>query len=141
MNTKRVLIGALAGGVVWSVWTSIVSMAILGPTYMSEQNAGHLLTQPRYGVPLFFVSWFITIFLLSGAGAWLYAAVRGTLGAGPKTALKVGALLGFAAGFPINLSVATWDPLVRSVPLWWMLDMWIGAIIATFVAAVLYKDK
>jgi hypothetical protein len=141
MNAKRVLIGALAGGLAWSVWSCIISMEILSPTYMSEENTGHLLTQPRYGVPLFFISWFLTIFLLSGAAAWLYAAVRGTLGAGPKTAFKVGALLGFAAGFPIDLIVTSWDPVVRTVPLWWMVDMWGGAIIATLVAGLLYKDE
>jgi hypothetical protein len=140
MNLKRVLIGALVGGMAWSVWSSVVNMLILMPIYAAEQNAGHLLTQPRNGA-LFFGAWFLTIFLLSGAAAWLYAAVRSTLGAGPKTALTIGVLLGFAAGFPIDLSVASWDPVVRSVPLWWMLDMWVGAIIATFVAGLLYKDK
>ena len=71
VNGKRVLVGALAGGVAWSVWTSLISMEILNSTYMSEENAGHLLTQPRYGIAAFFASWFLTIFLLSGMGAWL----------------------------------------------------------------------
>jgi len=141
MNSKRILIGAAAGGVAWLVWSCIVNMGFLGSIYMTEQNAGHLLAQPRYGVAVFFASWAIEIFLLAGVGAWLYAAARGTLGAGPKTALKLGALLGFAAGFPVNLYVVNWDPVVRSVPFWWMLDMWIGAILATLVAGFLYKDR
>ena len=141
MNSKRILIGALAGGVAWSVWSMIVNMGILKSIYMAEESAGHLLSQPRYGIPAFFFTWFVTIFLLSGAAALLYGAVRTSWGPGPKTALKVGALLGFAAGFPINLSIATWDPVMRSVPLWWMLDMWVGAIIATLVAGWFYKDK
>jgi hypothetical protein len=141
VNGKRVLIGALAGGVAWSVWSSLISMGILSSAYMAEQTAGHLLAQPRYGIGAFFASWFLTLFLLSGVGAWLYATTRGSLGAGPKTALKVGVLLGFAAGFPINLSVTSWDPLVRTVPFWWMVDMWGGAIIATLIAGFLYKDK
>ncbi|MDE2092000.1 MAG: hypothetical protein KGJ08_08910 [Gammaproteobacteria bacterium] len=140
MNNKRILIGALAGGVAWSVWSMIVNIGILGSIYMSEGAAGHLLIQPRYGVTAFMITWFVTIFLLSGIGAWLYANVRGSQGAGPRTALKVGGLLGFAAGFPINLSIATWDPVVRTVPLWWMLDMWAGAIIAILVAGWLYKE-
>jgi len=52
----------------------------------------------------------------------------------------MGILVGFVAGFPINLSVATWVPVERIVPLWWMLDLWVGAILATVVAAWLYKD-
>ena len=140
MNSKRILIGAAAGGVAWLVWSCIVNMGFLGSIYMAEESAGHLLTQPRYGVPVFFASWVIEIFLVAGVAAWLYAAARGTLGAGPKTALKVGALLGFAAGFPINLYLVTWDPVVRTVPFWWMLDMWVGAILATLMAGFLYKD-
>jgi len=141
MNSKRILIGALAGGVAWSVWSTIVNMEILKSVYMAEGSAGHILTQPRYGLPAFLITWFVTIFLLSGVAALLYAAARASWGAGPKTAFKIGALLGFAAGFPINLSIATWDPMVRTVPLWWMLDMWVGAIIATLVAGWFYKDK
>jgi len=141
MNSKRILIGALAGGVAWSVWSTIVNMGILKSAYMAEGSAGHILSQPRYGLPAFLITWFVTIFLLSGVAALLYAAARASWGAGPKTALKVGILLGFAAGFPINLSIATWDPVVRTVPLWWMLDMWVGAIIATLVAGWFYKDK
>ncbi|MGH8377763.1 MAG: hypothetical protein ACRER7_02310 [Gammaproteobacteria bacterium] len=141
INGKRVLIGALAGGVTWSVWTSIVAMKILIPTYMAEERLGHVLAQPRYGLPVFFMSWFLAVFLISGIGAWLYAIARNSLGAGPITALKIGAALGFAAGVPINLSVVSWYPVVRSVPFWWMADMWIGVILAVLVAGFLYQDK
>ena len=141
INYRRVVVGALAGGVVWSVWSMIVNAGILGRIYQAEEAAGHLLTQPRYGTAMFLTSWFVTLFLLSGIGAWLYAAVRSTRGAGPRTALMVGGLLGFTAGFPINLSVAAWAPVIRTVPLWWMLDLWVGAILATLVAGWLYRDK
>ena len=141
MNGKRILTGALAGGVVWSIWSVIVDMGILRHIYMGEAGLGHLLAQPRYSLTVFLVSWFMTLFLLSGIGAWMYANVRTTQGAGPRTALKVGGLLGFAAGFPVSLSIATWMPVIRTVPLWWMLDLWAGAILATLVAAWIYKDK
>jgi hypothetical protein len=91
-----------------------------------------MLKQPRY--PLFLVYWFVTIFLLAYVVAWLYASVRATRGAGPGTALTVGLLVGFAAGFPMNLTVATWAPVSRHLPLWWMLDLWLGAIFASLVA-------
>ena len=93
---------------------------------------------PRY--PLFLVYWFITIFLLAYVVAWLYSSVRATRGAGPGTALTVGLLVGFAAGFPMNLTVATWAPMSRHLPLWWMLDLWLGAIMASLVAGWIYKD-
>jgi len=138
VNTLRVVLGALAGGVVWSVWSSIVNLVILEPRYAVAQASKTMLTQPRY--PLFFAYWFITIFLLAYVVAWLYSSVRATRGAGPGTALTVGLLVGFAAGFPINLSNAAWLPLSRHVPLWWMLDLWLGAIMASLVAGWIYKD-
>ena len=138
VNTRRVALGALAGGVVWSIWSTIVNMVILEPRYASAQTSGLMLKQARY--PLFIVYWFITIFLLAYVVAWLYSSVRATRGAGPGTALTIGLLVGFAAGFPMNLSNAAWAPIGRYLPLWWMLDLWVGAIIASLVAGWIYKD-
>ena len=138
VNTRRVALGAVAGGVVWSIWSTVVNMFLLSARYQAAQDSGALLKQPRYS--LFFAYWFVTIFLLSYVVAWLYSSVRATRGAGPGTALTVGMLVGFAAGFPMNLSLATWSPLSRYFPLWWMLNLWIGAILASLVAGWLYKD-
>jgi hypothetical protein len=138
VNTRRVVLGALAGGVVWGIWSTVVNLVILRPRYAVAQASGAMLTQPRS--PVFILYWFITLFLLAYVVAWLYSSVRATRGPGPGTALTVGLLVGFAAGFPINLSVATWAPMARHIPLWWMLDLWLGAIIASLVAGWLYKD-
>lgn len=139
VNTRRVVLGALAGGVVWSLWSIVVNMAILRSRYAIAETQSHtLLDHARYSA--FLAYWFITIFLLSYVVAWLYSSVRGTRGAGPGTALTVGLLVGFAAGFPTNLIVASWVPLSRHFPLWWMLDLWLGTIMASLVAGALYKD-
>ena len=138
VNTRRVALGALAGGLVWSIWSTIVNLVILEPRYAAAQNSKMMLEHARY--PLFLVYWFVTIFLLAYVVAWLYSSVRATRGAGPGTALTVGLLVGFAAGFPMNLTTATWAPISRHLPLWWMLDLWLGAIMASLVAGWIYKD-
>jgi hypothetical protein len=138
VNTRRVALGALAGGVVWCIWSTIVNLVILAPRYAAAQASGHMLKQPRY--PLFVVYWFITMFLLAYVVAWLYSSVRATRGAGPGTALTIGLLVGFAAGFPMNLTGAAWSLVGRYVSLWWMLDLWLGAIMASLVAGWIYKD-
>jgi hypothetical protein len=138
VNTRRVVLGTLAGGVVWSIWSTIVNLLILKAWYGVAQTWATMLKQARY--PFFPVYWYITIFLLAYVVAWLYSSVRATRGAGPGTALTVGLLVGFAAGFPINLSLAAWAPMPRHIPLWWMLDLWLGAIFASLVAGWLYKD-
>ena len=73
--------------------------------------------------------------------AYLYAWSRATLGAGPGSAIKIGMIVGFCAGVPGNFGQAAWSPIPTMLPLGWMLDMWGGAILATLVAAWLYKDK
>lgn len=138
VNKKRVALGVVVGGVVWCVWSMVVNGLILASHYMAAQNSGQLLKAPRY--PLFLVYWVIGLFLFTYILTWVYLSLRVTLGPGPKTALRVGFLVGFAIAFPMNLSMASWAPFDRVFPLWWMLDLWIGAMLATFVSAALYKD-
>jgi len=137
-NVGRVALGTLAGGIVWGIWSTVVNMVILAPKYVAAQKAGLFLAQPRY--PLFVVYWFILLFLLTYILTWVYVSVRNTLGPGPVTALRVGLLVGFVCSFPINMSLATWAPFSRYIPLWWTLDLWVGSILATLVSASLYKE-
>jgi hypothetical protein len=138
VNTRRVWLGALVGWIAWGVWSTIVNMVLLVPRYAVAQKQGWLLVQPRYG---FFVpAWFVVLFLLSLVVARAYAGARATLGAGPATAIKVGGALGFASGFPLAFSLSAWAPFSRFIALGWMLDLWVGAIVATLVAGWLYRD-
>ena len=138
VNSRRVWIGALVGGVVWNVWSFVIYFALLGSRYTETQQAGHFLKDPRY--PFYMGQWIITLFLLSFVVAWLYASARATRGVGPGTALKIGLFVGFAAGFPGALAGANWAPYSRMIPLGQMLEMWVGAILATLVAGWLYRD-
>jgi hypothetical protein len=139
INSKRIWIGALAGGVLWTVWSFAIGMLVIGEArYQKAQQAGVFLTEPRY--PYFPVVWILGLFALSYGGAWLYARVRSVAGAGPGTAACVGAWLGFAAGFPGNFAQSAWLNADRVLPLGWMLDLWGGAILATLVAGWLYRD-
>jgi hypothetical protein len=140
LNKKRIWLGALAGSVVWFVWSFITGQVFIGTArYTAEQQAGHFLTQPRY--PFFVGQWFVLLFIASVILAHLYAWSRSTLGPGPMTALKIGLLVGFIGGFPGNFAQATWGPFDRIFPLSWMLDIWGGCVISTLIAAALYKGK
>ncbi len=138
VNSRRVLLGALAGGVLWNAWSVCIYLVVLGKRYAAAQQAGFFLKQPRY--PLFAVYWIVLLFVLSYVVAWLYASVRATRGAGPGTALQVGFLVGFASGFPGALGVSAWAPFTRYIPLWQMLELWVGAILAALVAGWIYRD-
>lgn len=140
VNKKRVWLGTLVGGIVWCVWSSIVNVVILEPPMAAAQKAGTLLTQPRYAFPLFLTYWFIALFAITYILIWIYVSVRLTLGPGPLTAFRIGVLFGFGIAFPINFSLATWAPFTRTIPLGWMCDLWVGAILATMAGAWLYRD-
>jgi len=138
VNSRRVLLGALAGGVVWNLWSMCIYFGVLEKRYAAGQEAGLFLKQPRY--PLFSVYWIVLLFVLAYIVAWLYASARATRGAGPGTALQVGFLVGFASGFPAAFGAATWAPYTRMIPLWQMLELWVGAILAALVAGFLYRE-
>ena len=138
MNRGRIWLGGVAGGVVWSVWSFLVGMRQT-PLLEAMQNQGLFLKQPRY--PFFVAEWLLLLFIMSILLAHLYAWSRSRLGPGPKTALTVGALVGFCAGVPGNFAQAAWSPIPRMLPLGWMLDLWIGAILATLTAGWLYKEE
>jgi uncharacterized protein with PQ loop repeat len=139
INRGRVFLGGLAGGVVWVIWGFLVNQFIItNARYQAAQNAGLFLKESRY--PAFVGQWIVITLVLAIIVAHLYVWVRQTLGPGPGTALKIGFLVGFAAGFPGNFAQAAWSPISRVFPLGWMLEMWIGAILATLVAGWLYKE-
>ena len=137
VNKGRVWLGGIAGGVVWSAWSFFIQTR-LAPYYTGATNAGLFLKQPRYS--LFVGEWILMTFVLAILLAHLYVWARPTLGAGWMSAFKVGALVGFAAGFPGNFAQAAWSAVPRVLPLGWMLDLWGGAIMATLVAGWLYKE-
>jgi hypothetical protein len=138
IGLRRVALGTLAGGVVWGIWSTVINMVILRPKYEFAQLHQVLLPQPRY--PLFVLYWFVTLFLLTYILTWVYVSARATLGPGPITALRVGLLIGFVMAFPLGLSLAAWAPFSRGITLGWMLDLWVGSLLATLVSAWLYKE-
>ena len=139
VNRGRVWLGGLIGGVVWVIWGWVVEQFIIGRArYQAVQDAGVMLKVPRY--PFFIGQWIVITLLLAIIIAHLYAWSRQSLGPGPGTALKIGLLVGFVAGFPENFAQATWSPLERIFPLGWMLSMWIGSILAALVGGWFYKE-
>lgn len=139
VNTARIWLGAIVGAIVWFCWSGFINFAILAPRYMAAQQAGLFLKESRY--PFFVGQWFVVLLILSVGIAWLYAGARNTFGPGPKTALKIGLFVGFAAGFPISFSMSSWSPIDRSFPLWWMLELWVGSILSAFFSGWLYRES
>ncbi|MGB8012461.1 MAG: hypothetical protein WCF68_12670 [Terriglobales bacterium] len=137
LNTTRVWLGGIAGGIVWNAWCFFIEMR-LAPLYAAVQKQGLFLRQSRY--PFFVGQWIVLLFVMSILLAYLYAWSRATAGPGLKTALKIGMIVGFCAGVPCNFGQAAWSAVPRMMPLGWLLEMWAGAILSTVVAGFLYKE-
>jgi len=138
LNTARVWLGGVAGGVVWTIWSFVLGIKTQA-LYPAMQNAGLFLKESRY--PFFAGQWILLLFVMAILISYLYAWSRGTAGPGPRTALKVGMIVGFCGGVPTNFAQAAWSPIPRMLPLAWMLELWGGAILAALVAGFLYKEK
>ena len=82
LNTARVWLGGIAGGVVWNAWSFFIQTR-LSSFYEAVQKQGLFLKEPRY--PFFVAQWIVLVFVMSILIAYLYAWSRATAGAGPKT--------------------------------------------------------
>jgi hypothetical protein len=109
--------------------------------YTATQDAGLFLKQARY--PFFVGHWIVILLLLSIILPHLYAWTRGTLGPGPaprsRSAFSWDSPDSPRAS-PDNFGQAAWSPINLAFPLGWMLDMWIGSILAALVAGFLYQE-
>jgi hypothetical protein len=94
MNVGRVIAGGIATGIVINVVEGIMNMAVLGDA-MRDMYARMGVPQPGGGAVVGFI---VLGFVLGFALAWLYAAVRPRLGAGPRTAVIAGLFVWVAAG-------------------------------------------
>jgi len=146
VNRRRIWLGALIGGLVFFVWSMIVefgaSYALVGKVRMDiAMNNGWFLKEPRVPIWLFFIVWVVSLFLISYGLAWAYAAMRATAGAGPATAAKLGLVVGFAAGFPMEFAHAVFQPLSARYGILWMIEMGVGCILAALAAGWMYRDE
>lgn len=145
INRGRVWMGALVGGVVFNIWSMVVELG-LAPTIVGKARMdiagmnGWFLKEPRISTALFFLVWIVSLFAVSYGMAWVYASIRATAGKGPSTAAKVGLLVAFAAGFPLNFAHATFDVLSARFWMMWALEMGIGAMLAALAAGWVYQD-
>ncbi len=145
INGRRVWLGALIGGIVFFIWSMVmefgVSYAFVGKVRMDiAMNAGWFLKEPRIPPVLFLIIWTVSLFVISYGLAWAYAAMRATAGAGPGTAAKLGLMVGFTAGFPLEFAHSVFQPLTARYGILWMVEMAVGCILAALAAGWMYRD-
>jgi hypothetical protein len=138
MRTGRILLGGIAGGVVFNAFSMILGMAALMHRYEILQAQGVFRKEPR--LP-FVPAWILAIFLVSIGLVWLYAAARERLGAGPRTAILVGLTVGLIAGVPHPLAQYAWSYQGGFVSLLQAIEFAGGCTLATLAGAWIYKEE
>ena len=116
INTKKVLIGGIAAGIVMNVIDYVVNVFILGARMKAESDAFKpgLADQMMGGTAV--VNYIVMDFILGIALVWTYAAIRPRFGPGMKTATYAAVL------FWILALVFLWGYTLMgmmSVGLWW----------------------
>ena len=145
INSRRVWLGALVGGIVFFVWSMVVefglSAVLVGQARMDIAGMNQwFLKQPRVPVAVFFVVWTLSLFLIAYGLSWAYAHLRASAGAGPGTAAKLGLAVGFAAGFPLEFAHSVFQPLSARYGIMWMIEMGIGCILTALAAGWMYRE-
>lgn len=141
INTKKVLIGGLAAGVVVNVIDWLMYGMILGDRMRAESNAfkpglGDQMMNMGSGQMATYVIIDLIIGLLL---VWTYAAIRPRFGPGPKTAVYV-AILFFILGCIMNSGYMMMG-MMSSGLFWTMCLIWlVNLIIAGIVGAMLYTE-
>ncbi len=128
INSRRVWLGTLVGGLVFFVWSMLLEI-VLGPLAVGKarldiaMDNGWFLATPRIAPALFLVVWTVSLFVMAYGLSWAYAHLRSSAGPGPATAAKLGLVVGFAAGFPLEFAHAVFQPLTARYSVMWMIDM------------------
>ena len=140
INTQKVVVGGLAGGVVLAVYDYVVNGVILAAQNEAAMNALNPGLAANLEGAAAMVT-FIGIDLLFGVLlVWTYAMVRPRFGPGPRTAMIAGlqvwivALLLYVG--MTAMGMWSWRYLFMSAVFFLF-----GLLVATYVGALLYKEE
>jgi len=143
INTKKVLLGGIAAGVVMNVIDTITNMFILGARMKAETDAFKpgLSDQMMQGTAM--VTYIVMDFILGFALVWTYAAIRPRFGPGLRTATYAAVLFWILAGVFFS---GFMHMGIMSPGLWWsfafiglvnfLVSAWVGAWLYTEDSAI-----
>lgn len=134
INTKKVLIGGIAAGVVINVIDFISNTYVLGSRMKAESDAFKPGMSDQMMTGSAIAGYIVTDFVLGILLVWTYAAIRPRFGPGIKTAFYAAILFWLL----VSISVSGYMHMgMMSAGLWWsfafiglvnfLLSAWVGA--------------
>ena len=139
INTRKVLIGGIAAGVVMNVIDFVSNMFIVGARMKAESDAFKpgLADQMMQGTAM--VSYIFMDFVLGIALVWTYAAIRPRFGPGMRTATYAAGLFWILAGVFMS---GFMHMGMMSPGLWWTFAFLglVNFLVSAWVGARLYSE-
>ena len=139
INTKKVVIGGIAAGVVMNIIDFIVNMFILGARMKAESDAFKPGLADQMMQSSVMVSYIVMDFVLGILLVWTYAAIRPRFGPGPRTAIYVAVLFWVLAGIFLSGYLHMG---MMSQGLWWTFAILglVNFLVSSWVGAKLYSE-
>jgi hypothetical protein len=139
INTKKVLIGGFAAGVVMNVIDYVTNVYLLAARMKAESDAFKpgMFDQMMQGSAI--VSYIVMDFVLGFALVWTYAAIRPRFGPGMKTATYAAVLFWLLAGVFMS---GFMHMGMMSAGLWWTFAFieLVNFLVSAWVGARLYSE-
>ena len=139
INTKKVLIGGFAAGVVMNVIDYVTNVYILAARMKAESDAFKpgMSDQMMQGSAI--ASYIVMDFVLGIALVWTYAAIRPRFGPGMKTATYAAVLFWLLAGV---FTSGFMHMGMMSAGLWWTFAFigLVNFLVSAWVGARLYSE-
>jgi hypothetical protein len=137
-NRGRVILGGLLAGLVINVVEFITNGVVLREAWGRAMQALGKPAELSTGAIVIFNIWG---FLLGIAAVWLYAAIRPSYGAGPKTAIRAGLVTWAVAVFLANLGNYPLGLFPTRLLVISSIVALVEIVVATLVGAWLYKEE
>ncbi len=134
INTKKVLLGGFAAGVVMNVIDFVTNMFILGARMKAESDAFKPGMADQMNQTSTMVSYVVMDLVLGFALVWTYAAIRPRFGPGLKTATYAAVLFWILAGIFLSgylhmgmMSTGLWGAFAFIGLVNFLVSAWVGA--------------
>ena len=138
MNKKRVVFARIVSAVAMFALDGLYHGVCLAGRYRILAQQGRILSAPA--IPYMTIAPVLS--LIAGLLlAWFYASVRPRLGAGPRTAIKLGLAVAILAAWIPDTAAAAWDLAGKRIALYWAVMDTIKYVVGSLLAGWLYQEK
>lgn len=138
MNWSKIILGGLVAGLIVNIFEFVVNGVILAEDWAAAMQA---LGKSAETTPAQMTTYVVWGFLMGLAAVWLYASIRPRYGAGPKTAICVGAAVWWLAYFMAMVPPALMDIMPARLMMIGVVVGLVEILLGTVAGASLYKEE